>query len=406
MIVPKPFSMIVVAVASLLALSAGRAQVLPSDPVAPYLASESTSFVLRDARIVDGTGAAPMEGFSLVVADGRIAALGPAGEVAAPEDAHVIDLAGHTILPGLITMHEHIWYGIPPIGIEQGDIVPGAYPDSIAKLLLAAGVTTVREAGAVTPQAMIDFARRIDDGRTVGPTLFTGPFLNGRETAWLGDFAVDTAEEAREVVRFWANRGATVIKAYTGISADALGGAIEEAHRLGIQVTAHLGRVSCSEAARLGIDSIEYALGACGSDLPSYQAGRFLYEDSDVVDASGPEFTRLIEVLIEHDVTLIDTVHSLPTEEMLSMVTAEQRERYEATLASPDPFLARVLDPDEKYWQIGEDYRRRFVAAGGRLLLGTDAPVVGAIHGYATHGAMITRAVPRGGGSRVLQGLC
>jgi hypothetical protein len=56
-------------------------------------------------------------------------------------------------------MHEHISYGIPPTGIEPGDIVPGPYPDSIAKLLLAAGVTTAREPGAWTPQAMIDFAR-------------------------------------------------------------------------------------------------------------------------------------------------------------------------------------------------------------------------------------------------------
>jgi imidazolonepropionase-like amidohydrolase len=80
------------------------------------------SFVLRKARIIDGTGAGASEGLSLVIANGRIAALGPDDEVVAPEGAQAIDLAGHTILPGLMTMHEHISYGIPPTGIEPGDI--------------------------------------------------------------------------------------------------------------------------------------------------------------------------------------------------------------------------------------------------------------------------------------------
>jgi imidazolonepropionase-like amidohydrolase len=58
-------------------------------------------------------------------------------------------------------------------------------------------------------------------------------------------------------------------------------------------------------------------------------------------------------------------------------------------LASPTPFVAAFMQPDEKFRRIGVDYRRRFVAAGGKLLLGTDAPNLGMVHGYATHAARI-----------------
>ena len=352
----------------------------PTATVRPFLASTSTSFVLDNARIVDGTGAPAREGWSLVIEDGLIAAIGSSAEIVAPPDAERIDLTGHTILPGLIMMHEHLMYASG----NGGDEVWDAHPNSIPKLLLAAGVTTARTAGAEAPQIDINLKRRIDNGTAVGPTLFTGPYLNGPEGAFLGDFVVESAEEAREVVRFWVGRGATVIKVYQNISPDALRGAVEEAHRLGAHVAGHLGPgTSCTQAARLGIDTLEHGFGVCGADIPAEWLA-----DPTAADPNAPEVTAVIETLVEHGVVIVATpIVWPPSDEELAMLSAHQRTLYEALLASPPPFL----DPPPERRAFGTAITRAFVAAGGTMLIGTDA-ADGNVPGYANHAAMIQMA--------------
>jgi enamidase len=92
------------------AAPAGQAPAAAPDAIRPFLASESVSFLLENARIVDGTGAPAREGQSLLIENGRITTVGPRGEIAAPPGAERIDLTGHTILPGLVMMHEHMSY--------------------------------------------------------------------------------------------------------------------------------------------------------------------------------------------------------------------------------------------------------------------------------------------------------
>jgi enamidase len=372
-----------------IAVSALLAQDPPIDPIDPFLASQSTSFLLTNVRIVDGTGAAAREGLSLAIEDGMIAAMGSATAIEAPSGAERIDLTGHTILPGLIMMHEHLGYAIGTNPDPSVDQVGQPHPNSIPKLLLAAGVTTARTAGSDTPQIDLNLKQRIDRGAAVGPTLFTGPFLNGPERAYLGDFVVRTADEAREVVRFWVRRGATMIKVYENIAPEALEGAVEEAHRLGAHVAGHLGPgTSCTRAAQLGIDTIEHGFAECGADIPPGWLA-----DPTAADPGAPEVTAVIDALVENGVVIVATpIQWPPSEEELSMLNAVQRARYEALRAAPPPFLELFLDPPPEIQAFAGAISRAFVAAGGTMLIGADANNGGRIPGYANHTAMILLA--------------
>ena len=97
-------------------------------------------------RVIDGTGAAAREDQTVIVDHGKIAAVGPAASTPAPAGAQVMDLAGHTVIPGLVGMHEHLFY-------PGGGGVP-MYPEmaySFPRLYLASGVTTARTAGSMEP---------------------------------------------------------------------------------------------------------------------------------------------------------------------------------------------------------------------------------------------------------------
>ncbi len=112
--------------------------------VKPFLASEAPVIALAHVRVIDGTGAAAREDQTVIVDHGKIAAIGPASSTPAPAGAQVMDLSGHTVIPGLVGMHEHLFY-------PGGGGVP-LYPEmgySFPRLYLATGVTTARTAGSV-----------------------------------------------------------------------------------------------------------------------------------------------------------------------------------------------------------------------------------------------------------------
>jgi imidazolonepropionase-like amidohydrolase len=367
-------------------LNAAHGQTSLATPGGPFLASESRSFVLENARIVDGTGNPAREGWSLAIEDRIIAALGPTTEIAAPPDAERIDLEGHTILPGLISLYEPIAYssgnGDPSV-IAVVDDVRDPHPNSVPKLLLAAGVTTARTAGSGALQVDLALARRIDAGVAVGPTLLvTGPYLSGPSEPWLHDYVIDSPEEAREVVRFWVRQGSTSVTV-TDLEPGALRAAIEEAHRLGAQVAGELGfDGSCIEAARLGIDTITRAFGSCLADVPP----------PTPAENRAAELTALLDALIEYDVVLVYTPFAWPPgDDELTMLNADQRARYDEFLASPPPlYEAFILSEPDPNVRLARDPYRAFVDAGGRLLLGSAVGSNGSVAGYAFHRGMIS----------------
>ncbi len=291
-----------------------------------------------------------------------------------------VDLAGHTVMPGLVMVHEHLNY-------FSGQSIWDSHPVSYPRLYLAAGVTTLRTAGSESPQVDLNVKRAIDAGRAVGPRVHvTGPFMNGEEGSFPGDYVVNDAASARQVVAFWAERGATSFKAYAGISPAALGGAVEEAHRRGLTVIGHLGSVRCTEAAALGIDGIEHSFNSCLGDLgitPEQQTFDIAPSDS----AAAALIATLVREGVVLTATPMGTVRQRIPDEELEFLGQDERARYLAMMENPPPFL-----PSPALEAAVRRLERAFVAAGGRLVIGADAADFGQIAGFANHRALIQMA--------------
>ena len=347
-----------------------------------FLKHPGSTFVLENARLIDGTGGRARERTTIVVQGGVITSVGRLPR-ALPADAKRIDLTGHTVLPGLVMMHEHINY-------FSGAYIWDAMPGSVPNLLLAAGVTTARTAGAEAPQIDLNLKKRIDSGRRAGPRFFvTGGYLNDPSGGFLADNPVRTAEEARDVVAFWARQGATSIKVYSAISPEALRGAVDEANRHGIHVAGHLGETGCGEAADAGIHTIEHALGSCLKDLgiSPEKLGEFRYEAAR--DKAQALITRLVARKVVLVTTPAVTETFTPSAEELGMLSPDQLQRYERMMKERPPWMPSPADLSR--WNIAQRaFERDFVAAGGRLLIGGDAMDFGLVPGYANHNAIIS----------------
>src|SRR6266699_661046 len=93
-----------------------------SAAVKQYVAIDTPVVALTHVRVIDGTGAAPKEDQTLIIRDGNVVALGPARSTKVPEGAQVMDLTGKSVIPGLVMMHEHLYYPTGP-GVYGADYV-------------------------------------------------------------------------------------------------------------------------------------------------------------------------------------------------------------------------------------------------------------------------------------------
>ena len=271
---------------------------------ADLVAVDADPVALTGVKLIDGTGEAARDGQTVVIADGRIAAVGADGEVDVPDGAEVLDLSGHTVMPGLIGLHNHSFYTASGGRAAQLSF-------SAPRLYLASGLTTIRTTGARAPYEEINLREEIEAGLAVGPTIFvTGPYLTGqRGSRTMAQ--LDGPESARRVVRYWSEEGVSWFKAYTWISRAELGAAIEEAHAHGINVTAHLCSVGYREAVTLGIDNLEHGLFANSEYDPSKQPDecppgfRNTYGELDV---NGPEVQQTFRDMVDNDVSMTSTL--------------------------------------------------------------------------------------------------
>src|SRR3954463_4115394 len=221
--------------------------------VREYITVDTAALALTHVLLVDGTGAAPKRDQTIVLRAGKIAAVGPAGSVQVPAGVRTMDMNGSTVIPGIIGMHDHLFYTA-----AGGRAVQMSYTGP--RLYLGSGVTTIRTTGSRAPYAEINLKDVITRGLVPGPRIhLPAPYLTGSEGG--GAMAVvNSPEAARRFVAYWAAEGATWIKAYTDIHRADLGAAIQEAHKRGIKVTGHLCSVSFQEAVALGIDNLEHGM--------------------------------------------------------------------------------------------------------------------------------------------------
>src|SRR5436309_14205103 len=145
------------------ALPAQRPDSLAAD-VHQYVAVDTAVVALTHVLLVDGPGAAPKPDQTIVIRDGRIAEVGPAASVQVPAGARAMDLNGSTVIPGLVGMHDHLFY--TAVG---GRAVQMSYTGP--RLYLGSGVTTIRTTGSRAPYAEINLKDIIDHGYVSGPRI-------------------------------------------------------------------------------------------------------------------------------------------------------------------------------------------------------------------------------------------
>jgi imidazolonepropionase-like amidohydrolase len=332
---------------------------------------------LTNATVIDGTGAAPKANQTIVIRDGKIAAVGATGSVAVPPGARTIDVSGHTVIPGIVGMHDHLFYTA-----AGGREAPLGY--SGPRLYLGSGVTTIRTTGSVAPYADIGTKHAVDAGQIPGPRIvLTAPYITGSGTNGSTDMAViNSPEAARRFVAYWGQEGATWIKAYTDIKRADLKAAIDEAHKRGMKVTGHLCSVSFQEAVDLGIDNHEHGM-LTNTDFDPQKKPDYCPANSMVrvggATALGDAGRATIKKMVDKKVPMTSTLAvfemffpNRPTkdERMLNAMSPEVKQAYMTTRDMIDssskwPFTLEML-------KNAMAFEKGFVDAGGLLAAGVD----------------------------------
>jgi len=326
---------------------------------------------LIGGMLLDGYEAEPLHNAVVVVRGNRIVAADVAGKVQVPADAIRIDTRGKTVMPGLIDMHVHMdlighgdydqYYKFLR-GLEK---LPEAMPIA-AKHMIRAGVTTGVDLG--TPFQILDLRERIRAGEIPGPRLvISGPWitrikLDGVPPGY--ELIVNSVAEARKATRENIERGSDVIKTWLGLTQEEMNAVVEEAHKRGIKVHAHLYQ---PDAIRRAIDA--------GVDVLQH-----------VGSARNPPYDEELVSLIAHrQIPVVQTV-------------AHRIWVYPATVAFPerlqDPVLERDMPADfyaelqrsfenfhrlSYFHDIGTETRnsrrsaRQFIEANAYMGVGTDA---------------------------------
>jgi imidazolonepropionase-like amidohydrolase len=360
------------------------------------LAPEVRSFVKEDApvialthvRVLDGTGGLPRADQTLVIANGKISAIGGAASTKIPEGAKVLDLGGRSVIPGLVGMHDHLYYPSPGGG-------PPLYPEhaaSFPRLYLAGGVTTIRTTGSIEPYADLQLKRDIDDGKMAGPKIHvTGPYLEGPGAFALQMHQLKDAEDARRTVEFWIEQGVTSFKAYMNITPVELGAAVKAAHAHGIKVTGHLCSIGFREAAALGIDDLEHGLVVDTEFLAEKKPG--VCPNTAAADkallplevASGP-IHEMIRDLVAHHVAITSTLPVFETlvpnrapldARVLDAMLPEARVSYLRRRSTISDGAAKSDWP--ALFKKELEFEREFAKQGGVLLAGLDPTGYGGV---------------------------
>ena len=356
----------------------------PGPSIKDFIHVQAPVIALEHVRVIDGTGAPAQAGQTILISGGVIAAIGKDGSVVIPQDANRMDMSGYTALPGLVGMHDHLFY---PTG-------GGLYHDmafSFPRLYLAMGVTTIRTTGGVEPYLDLELKKAIDAGKVPGPKInATGPYLEGPGTFAIQMHELSGPDDARRTVAYWIQEGAQSFKAYNFITRAELKAAIEEAHKHGVKVTGHLCSIGFREAADLGIDDLEHGLTVDTEFFPGKQPDVCPNPTQAVIaanklDVNGPEIQTTIKTLVAHHVAVTSTlpvfeqfVPSRPDEpqKVLDMLNDEARKAYQDN-------RKRVAQRKENPWppmfQKEMQFERAFVQAGGTLLAGLDPTGIGGV---------------------------
>jgi imidazolonepropionase-like amidohydrolase len=374
-------------IGTLLVATVTVAQTPKAPDVAEVVSVDSPVFVLNHVRVIDGTGAAAKEDQAVVIANGKIQSIGPAASVQAPQGAQQLDRTGYTVIPGLVGMHDHLYYtdsiSVQYAGVRIGQ--PGLFiaeiPYTAPRLYLAAGVTTMRTTGSLEPYTDLKVKSRIDANLMPGPTIdATAPYLEGAPTIFAQMHELTGADDAKRMVDYWTAEGMTSFKAYMNITSEELGAAIQAAHARKLKLTGHLCSITWPEAIALGIDDLEHGPVFADTEFVAdkkpdvcVQGGAAAWAKQDV---NGAAVQALIQNLVSHHVAVTSTLPvfeaSVPgrpklQRRVLDAMSAESAQSYLTARG-----MASLDSPMTALMRKEMDFEVAFAKAGGLLLAGPD----------------------------------
>jgi Tol biopolymer transport system component/imidazolonepropionase-like amidohydrolase len=309
--------------------------------------------LIRNVRLVDGTGAPARDGMDVAIEGNRITKVEPTGGDV-PEDFRVVSGEGKTLIPGLIEMHTHL--GLPAWGSRQG------------KVWLAYGITSLRTP-ADALHRVLEEKESIQAGRRVGPRIFhTGATFDGDRIYYTGALALNDGEELEQEMKRAVALGYDLVKTYVRLPDALQKEVIEKAHAAGVFVSSH----EIYPAVAYGVDGIEHMSGTSRRGFsPKLTELRRSYDDVvELVARSGVYFTPTVllqgawERVQARDPGILDET------------------RFQ-TLFPPfvkDGFSGRVPgggpgDPEKiaapLFSTIGRIHER-----GGKVIAGTDSPIL------------------------------
>jgi hypothetical protein len=306
------------------------------------------------ARMLDVEKGVYVADQTVVIVGDSITAVGPTAKTKVPDGAKVIDLAGQTLMPGMIDMHSHT-------------------DKSSAVLDIASGVTTVRDVGNDAEQ-LDDWKNQFDTGKAVGPRVIRMGFIEGRnEKAAANKITAETPEEARAAVDYYAKRGWEGIKIYNSMKTELVPILTGEAHKRGMLVTGHIPvHMLANEAVKAGYDGVEHINQVALNFLATHDTDtrtplRFTLVGDKVpaLDLGGKEMKDFIALLLEHH-TVID-----PT-----MIAFQDLYLGQPGALVPgwEKYVARMPSQVQRYFLVnglpGAESKRELYAQAWQKLLG------------------------------------
>jgi imidazolonepropionase-like amidohydrolase len=364
---------------------------------------------ITHVALIDATGTPPQPDMTVLITNQRISAIGPSKSAAIPRDAQVLDATGKFLIPGFVDSHLHL----------TGAGEPNGSREFIVPLLLANGITTVRDMGGYL-ESLVPLRHDIQQGKRLGPQIFfAGPYLDGSPPSFQPSLVVTNATQAAEDVHTLVARGVDFIKVQSILNREAYFAIATACRREHITFIGHVpDRVTAAEASDAGQKSIEHLTGilrACSSNEPRLireqsrsaskhetpqgsRARQLAWQRELLQTYSGEHAANLIATFLRNQTWQTPTLILLrndaypgpetdsPVDPLLKFVPRTIAEKWKQVRRTQDKFT-RPQEFTLRRGLLAQSMRvvGQMQASGVRILAGTDTAAPYVIPGFALH---------------------
>ncbi|WP_286269617.1 amidohydrolase family protein [Thalassotalea hakodatensis] len=313
-----------------------------------------------NVQLIDGTGEKVKYDQTILVVNDRIVKIGDTSKLNIPSGYEIVNVKNHTVIPGFIGVHNHLHI--------SGHKYNG---DNIAKLYLAAGVTSIQTVGSAFPEKEIALASDIALGQKLGPEIIaSGPYFTGSD----GNNNMQQVNKAKDIaktLKYWKDKGVKWIKVYRHIEPTQLQTIITEAHKLKLFVTGHLCSITFAEAINMGIDGIQHGLNSASDFRTNKTFGQCNggREYIDIIDVASPKVKALQQLMISNNVFLTSTLsifessishRSQADQRSILLMSEQMKQRYQSSQQHKgksdhqrEQRLKRIMAFDYQFYNMG-----------------------------------------------------